>query len=235
MNEFVLDPLARLFGEWSQSLNIYSFLLRIALAVICGFIIGFERSSKRHSAGLRTFLLITLAGCAVGRLDIAIHDNLYLLSAAAVLGAVIVSGNSILFSSKKQIKGLTTSVALWLCLVLGLFAGFGFYLISLNLFILLVVILAFFPRIEDFLKDKSNHFEIHLELKDKVKLQDFIFTLRKLNLQIDDIELNNAYLGSGLSVYTISLTNKEEKKQSHKEILQALSTLEYVSFVEEIK
>ena len=230
MNEFVLDPLARLFGEWSQSLNIYSFLLRIALAVFYGFIIGFERSSKRHSAGLRTFLLITLAGCAVGRLDIAIHDNLYLLSAAAVLGAVIVSGNS-----KKQIKGLTTSVALWLCLVLGLFAGFGFYLISLILFILLVVILAFFPRIEDFLKDKSNHFEIHLELKDKVKLQDFIFTLRKLNLQIDDIELNNAYLGSGLSVYTISLTNKEEKKQSHKEILQALSTLEYVSFVEEIK
>ena len=138
MNEFVLDPLARLFGEWSQSLNIYSFLLRIALAVFYGFIIGFERSSKRHSAGLRTFLLITLAGCAVGRLDIAIHDNLYLLSAAAVLGAVIVSGNSILFSSKKQIKGLTTSVALWLCLVLGLFAGFGFYLISLILFILLV-------------------------------------------------------------------------------------------------
>ena len=76
MNEFVLDPLARLFGEWSQSLNIYSFLLRIALAVFCGFIIGFERSSKRHSAGLRTFLLITLAGCAVGRLDIAIHDHL---------------------------------------------------------------------------------------------------------------------------------------------------------------
>ena len=59
--------------------------------------------------------------------------------------------------------------------------------------------------------------------------------LLRLYLQIDDIELNNAYLGSGLSVYTISLTNKEEKKQSHKEILQALSTLEYVSFVEEIK
>lgn len=58
MNEFVLDPLARLFGEWSQSLNIYSFLLRIALAVFYGFIIGFERSSKRHSAGLRTFLLL---------------------------------------------------------------------------------------------------------------------------------------------------------------------------------
>ena len=39
MNEFVLDPLAILFGEWSQSLNIYSFLLRIALAVFYGFII----------------------------------------------------------------------------------------------------------------------------------------------------------------------------------------------------
>ena len=87
-------------------------------------------------------------------------------------------------------------------------------------------------------KDKST-FDIHdrvnyavTESKLKINMEKKVISL---NLQIDDIELNNAYLGSGLSVYTISLTNKEEKKQSHKEILQALSTLEYVSFVEEIK
>ena len=89
-------------------------------------------------------------------------------------------------------------------------------------------------RARFFLKEKSNHFEIHLELKDRSNLQDFIFTLRKLNLRIDDMELNNSYIGSGLSVYTISLTDKEKEKRKHKDLINALSTLEYVSYIEEI-
>ncbi len=38
--------------------------------------------------------------------------------------------------------------------------------------VLMLVILIFSPILETFLKDKSNHFEIHLELKDKTKLQE---------------------------------------------------------------
>ena len=44
-----------------------------------------------------------------------------LLSAIIVTAAI--SGNSILFSSKKQIKGRTTSVGLWCCAVVGLALG----------------------------------------------------------------------------------------------------------------
>lgn len=55
------DPIARLLGEWSTGLNTYSIILRIAVAVIFASVIGCERSSKRHSAGLRTFVLISFA------------------------------------------------------------------------------------------------------------------------------------------------------------------------------
>ena len=48
------------------------------------------------------------------------------------------------------------------------------------------------------------------------------------------MELNNSYIGSGLSVYTISLTDKEKEKRKHKDLINALSTLEYVSYIEEI-
>ena len=51
---------------------------------------------------------------------------------------------------------------------------------------------------------------------------------------IDDLELNSAYLGTGLSVYTLSLTLKNKKAGKHKEIVEALSSLDYVSYVEEI-
>ena len=47
------DPIAGLLGAWSAGLNLGSALLRIALIVALAASIGCERSSKRHSAGLR--------------------------------------------------------------------------------------------------------------------------------------------------------------------------------------
>lgn len=240
MNIFMnyVDPLANLLGSWSSELSFYSILFRLVIAVVFASIIGWERSNKRHSAGLRTFILITLLGTVCSVLDLVLVENgttsLYLFSGLAILGGVVISGNSILFSAKKQIKGLTTSVALWLCLLLGIVIGLGFYLVAVVLAILMLVILIFFPMLEIFLKNKSNHFEIHLELKDKSKLQDIAFTLRKLDIRIDDLELNSAYIGTGLSVYTLSLTLKNKKSGTHKEIVEALSSLDYVSYVEEI-
>ena len=48
------------------------------------------------------------------------------------------------------------------------------------------------------------------------------------------MEINNSYFGSGLSVYSISLTDVKKKYRKHKDIIAALSTLDYVSFVEEL-
>ena len=161
-----VDPLGKLIGEWSSTINIYSILLRIALAILFGALIGCERSSKRHSAGLRTFILVTLMGALAAILDTSLlKENgtaLYLFSAITILGTVTIGGNSILFSSKKQIKGLTTSTGLWLCVMLGLVIGLGYYLVAIILCAMLLLVLAIFPAIEFFLKNRSNHFEIHL-------------------------------------------------------------------------
>ena len=62
-------------------------------------------------------------------------------------------------------------------------------------------------------------------------------TIRKLGLTIDAIEMNPAYAGSGLSVYSISISISSEelkKYKTHKEIIAALSTLDYIYHIEEI-
>lgn len=69
------------------------------------------------------------------------------------------------------------------------------------------------PRFENYLKDRTNHFEIHLELKSAPYLQDFVTMIRALGLTIDEIELNTACVSSGLSVYTVSLSIKEPQLQ----------------------
>ena len=231
------DPIAALLGSWSAEINVWSALLRIALAILCSAIIGCERATKRHAAGLRTFMLACLASAIAMMVDQSLGGGIPIISAAAVIGVAIISSNSILYSSRSQIKGLTTSMGLWAIVALGLAIGAGLYALALIGFGALLCCLSLFPPFEAYLKDRSNHFEVHLELKDRRNLQDFVTTIRRLGLRIDDIESNPAYLNSGLSVYSISVTivSPELKKyKRHDEIIEALRSLDYVYFIDEL-
>lgn len=242
MNLFdITEPISKLLGEWSAKLDLWSIILRIALSIFFASVIGWERSTKRHAAGLRTFMLVSLSGTIAMMLDLFIIQSFNLgfplISAAFVIGIAIISSNSILYSSKSQIKGLTTAVGLWAVGISGLLIGAGFYTVSLISFIALLSCLSLFPTLERRFKNKSNHFEIHLELKHKDDLQNFVTTIRKLGLRIDDIEVNPAYINSGLSVYSIALTIQSgELKQykTHAEIIEALRSIEYIHHIEEM-
>ncbi len=235
------DPIAKLLGEWSAEITMESVLLRLLISMVFAAIIGCERATKRHAAGLRTFILVSMASTMATMVDVYFAESygsgFLVLSAATVIGTAIISSNSILFSSKNQIKGLTTSVGLWAVGVLGIAVGAGFYSAGLIGFVTLLICLSMFPSFEIYLKNRSNHFEVHLELTNKSYLQDFVTTIRKLGLRIDDIEANPAYLNSGLSVYSVSVTiaSPELKKyKTHSEIIQAISTLDYVYYIEEM-
>ena len=234
------DAIASLLGPWSSGIGAGSILFRVLLSLVLSAVIGCERSSKRHSAGLRTFIVVSLAATTAAIMEVwllgAGHDALW-LGAAVTIGAAIISGYSILFSSKGLIKGLTTSAGLWACAMIGLAVGMGLYTLALFAFAALLCTLSFFPAIERYLKDRSNHFEVHLELKNKSDLSSFTATIRRLGMKIDDIEMNPAYINSGLSVYTVSFTIKSselKKYKKHSEIIEALATLEYVSYIEEM-
>ena len=239
--DIMTDPIAKLLGEWSQDITIGSVILRIVAAVILGAIIGWERSSKRHAAGLRTFILVFLASTVAMMLDRFLTtksgNSMYLISAASIVAIAILSVNSVLYSSKNQIKGLTTSVGLWASAIVGLTLGAVYYTVAIIGFAALLLSLSLFPTFEVYLKNRSNHFEVHIELKSPGYLQNFVTTIRKLGLQIDDIEANPAYVGSGLSVYSVSITinsSELQKYKTHSEIIEALRSLDYIYHIEEI-
>ena len=239
----VKDPIAGLLGNWSADLTVASLLLRILLSLILGAIIGWERSNKRHSAGLRTFMLAFLIGTLVAILDEYVFaassgHAFFLLSAGTIIGASIITVHSMFYSSRNQIKGLTTAVGLWVSVVIGIALGLGCYTIAFAVYAALLCILFWFPPLEVAFNNRSNHFEVHLELTSSIRLQDFVTVIRRLGLKIDEIEQNPAYVGSGLSVYTISISVSSEmlkKYKTHEEIIQALRSLDYVYHIEEMR
>ncbi len=241
MDLLINDPISRLIGDWASDFTLKSIVFRVTLSLVLAAIIGCERSSKRHSAGLRTFIIVAVTSTIAMILDIYIsggcESKFYLISAATILGISMISVNSMLVSSRSQIKGLTTATGIWFISVIGLSSGAGLYTVAIIAFIALIGCMSFLPYFEVFLKNRSNHFEVHLELTNSMYLQNFVTTIRKLGLRIDDIEINPAYANSGLSVYSIaiSITSDELKKyKTHKEIIEALRTLDYVYHIEEM-
>ena len=236
------DPLTELFLGKGNSLDfIWQILIRICLAIFLSTILGIERANKRHAAGLRTFVIVTLSATVASIIDVYLMTNVGVIfpaiSTSMAIGIAIISSYTILYSSKSQIKGLTTAVALWGQAFIGFSIGIGLYTLAMVAFFLFIILINLAVRTEIYLKNRSNHFEIHLELKNKTDLPTFIAVVRDLGLQIDDIESNPAYANTGLSVYTISLSiyNKELKKyKTHTEIINSLKTLPYISHIEEL-
>ncbi len=236
------DLIVKLLGDWCKGYGVCGVIFKCVLAMCLSAIVGGERATKRHAAGLRTFMLVslisTLAAMIDGYMITVLGTKFSFGIAATIVGIAIVSSNTILYSSKSQLKGLTTSVALWVMSIISILIGLDLYTVALIAFVAFMICLTFFIRMEGAFKNRSDHFEIHLELNSKNSLQDFMATVRKLGLKIDDIELNAAYMNSGLYVYSIALSLDHTAKKSklgHHDYIEALSKLEYVNYVEELE
>ena len=215
-------------------------VFRIILSAVLAAIAGYERSAKRHSAGMRTFTAVSIASTVAAIIEEHLLNAGYTsewIIPAVIISVALLSCPSIFYSSKGQIKGLTTSAGLWTSSIIGIAVGMGMYVLAVIASAALIFTLSILSSIESCLRDRSNHIEVHLELRNKNDLQRFSTTIRRLGMRIDDIELNPAYLNSGLSVYTISFTisSRELRKyKKHSEIIEALKTLDYVAYIEEI-
>lgn len=234
------DIIAKILGEWSSEVNIASTALKTVLAILLSAILGCERAKNRHAAGLRTLIVLSIGSVFAGIADIYFVKNLganfSFLSAAVIIGIAVIATNTIIFSSKNQIKGLTTSVGIWAMSIISAALGFGLYTAALIGFGALMIGIVAFTKLESLMKARSNHLEVHLELKSRNNLQEFMGTIRGFGLKIDDIESNPAYANSGLGVYSVKLTvvGEELKNKKHADIVEALSALDCVYFIEEI-
>lgn len=235
-----MDPLAKLLGEWAQNTGVGAIFFRVGLVFVLSAVIGIERAVKYHAAGLRTFMLVGLASVAAAIADVCIvrdtGASFSFLAAATVIGVALIGCNTILFSSKNQLKGLTTTVCLWTNGIVALCIGFGLYTAALIGFSAMLLCVVAFSELENLFKRKSRRFEAHLELKSRNSLSEFTTTVRKFGLKIDEVEANPAYANSGLGVYSLKLTvcSKELLKKKHSEIIEVLSSLDCVHYIEEI-
>ena len=137
--------------------------LRLVLACVLGGIIGYERQSRRKSAGLRTNVLVCLGACLIMVLSQALYQNVDGKTNAdpARLAAQVVSGIGFLgagaiMKEGLTVTGLTTAACLWVVAGVGLAVGSGFYSGALVTTALVFVTLGSLSRLDEWVDHEKN-------------------------------------------------------------------------------
>ena len=241
-NPAIYDPIVQLLQRWTgaefTTIPWWVILLRLLLAFGVGAILGAERATKSHAAGLRTYILVSLASCVCMLVNLMLFQraDTARIPAGVLTGIGFIGAGTIITTSRQQIRGLTTAAALWASGCTGLAFGAGLYTIGFIATILIIFVVMFMHSIEGKLQKNVRMFDVHVELKDSSKLTEFLTFLRDKNLEIKSITLDPAYENSGLSVYSITLHSLGNKNEFLKEsqVIELVNNLDYVNYCEAI-
>ncbi|MCA8971195.1 MAG: MgtC/SapB family protein [Planctomycetes bacterium] len=105
--------------------------LRVAIAAICGGLVGWDRERKDRPAGIRTHLLVaigaagfTLLATEMGEKSRAVDPTRMI---QGVIGGVGFLGAGAILQSRGNVQGMTTAAGIWVVAAIGIAAGLGEY------------------------------------------------------------------------------------------------------------
>ncbi len=204
---------------------VYEVAIRLALAVLVGGLIGYEREYKNRPAGFRTHMLVCLGAAITSMIQlysiqettnmILQHPELQNVMKADIgrLGAQVISGVGFLgagtiIHEKGSVKGLTTAASLWTVACIGLAVGQGYYTLSILSTIFVFIVLVFLKTFEAKLFKNINILKIEIQYVNKKnmveKLEQYFDSMgikvKNIDFSIDEEDENAEY---STTMYTI--------------------------------
>ena len=127
------------------------FVIRLLVACICGFLLGFERKNRGKEAGIRTHCVVAVASTLMMILSKYGFDDLSEAMrgadgariAAQVVSGIGFLGAGMIFVHKNTIKGLTTAAGIWATAGIGMAIGAGMYFIGIISTVIIYLIQIF--------------------------------------------------------------------------------------------
>lgn len=206
--------------------------------MICGGIIGLERSRKNRPAGFRTYMIVCLSAALVMMTNQYIYNN-FGGSDPARLGAQVISGigflgaGTIIVTSRSQVKGLTSAAGLWASACLGVAIGIGFYSGALIVALIVFIIITFFKKIDYLLTSTNKVISIYTSFKSIEQLDKFIIYCNVSGCKVRDIEITKDPTQNEVSVIAI-ITLETKERISHIDVIQKLNSFEDLIHIEEL-
>ncbi|MCI8436615.1 MAG: MgtC/SapB family protein [Lawsonibacter sp.] len=223
--------------DFLRGMGLSGVVFRVALALLCGGVIGIERAEKRRPAGFRTHILICLGAAIAAMTSVHLFVTMHYYLDVARMGAGVVSGigfigaGTIMVTRRRRVKGLTTAAGLWVVAIVGLCCGFGFYEGAVYTTILVLVAEVFFSKLEYRLLRSNREIGVYVEYTKPSCLEEVVDRCHMLGVKIVDLEINRKNDETGASCAVLALSSRQGA--GREEIFQALTSVDDVLAVVE--
>lgn len=230
----MLMELSHYFAEFTTG----AVALRLILATVLGGIIGLERATKHHPAGMRTFALVCLGAAASAVVNIYLGTlgpervDLSRIPAGVVGGIGFLGVGTIIITGKNQVRGLTTAAGLWATATLGIILGSGMLEIGMLTFVLIIVTVFGIAQLSHVQELNNRYIGLYIEIE-KSRTRGIYDYINECEYEISSIEKKrDKTLKSSDIVLVLMLDLKKRRK--HAEILSEFSQIEGVHYLEEV-
>ena len=157
--------------------------VRVLLAVAIGAVIGGERERHGRAAGMRTHILVCLGSALTSLISIYMNlefgsqGDMLRLSAQVISGIGFLGAGMIILKRGNVISGLTTAAGVWTTGILGIAAGYGFYLAAVLGTVLFLITTALLTRFE---RRKKKISILYIEIDDMYSTNEITDILKEL-------------------------------------------------------
>lgn len=219
-----------------RDITLSSILLRFLLALLCGAIVGIERSYKNRPAGFRTHMLVCIGACAASMtgnylyLVQQIPTDMSRIGAQVIAGMGFLGGGTIIVTKKHTVKGLTTAAGLWASGIMGLALGSGFYEGGL-LSTVLILFIEIFCAIPSESVRTARPFSILLQYDHTVALDQVMRHSKDLGMSITNLQVRTASLADE-PTYTAQLSLRPTSVIEHADFIHELQDIDGIVYAE---
>ena len=210
------------FGHgFGQVLSWEVLLLRIAVAVFVGAVIGIDREIKNRPAGMRTHVLVCVGSALVSLIEQQYVGNVVALGQASLVNvsmgritSTVVSGVGFLgagtiFTAEHKITGLTTAASLWCTACIGLAVGSGYIFMAVTAGGVVLIILRLMQQIVHVNTYKRLEIQF-IHRNETLKYIRDTFEEMQVKILDQDFHADNTQDGQNIytNVYTLSMRGK---------------------------
>ena len=203
--------------------------LRLAVAMLLGGVIGFEREYRAKDAGFRTHFLVALGSalfCIVSQYGFGFELKDSSRVAAQVVSGIGFLGAGTIIFQKNVVRGLTTAAGLWVTAAIGLACGTGMYLpavvTTLMVLVGLEILSVIIPRVSTSVVILSFSATSQESVKKAVR------EVRRNCLDINSYELKERKTSQGV-IFEANLSMKVKRDNRNEKLIEYLNEFDDVT------
>jgi putative Mg2+ transporter-C (MgtC) family protein len=174
----------------------------LAIATLCGGLIGFQRQAMDRPAGLRTHILVCVGSAIYMLISVAAAGTQFdpTRIAAQVATGIGFLGAGTIIKQGSIVRGLTTAASIWAVAAIGLAAGFGAstYAIAFIGTALVLFALTIMRQVETHLNSLHRGFDLVITVRNprhRFEEMRALFTAKNIDITVIGIEEYDGGIG----------------------------------------